>query len=134
MKRESTNLSPQQASVLPPLNFLKPGSVIGSETLKIILHAIPHSEFCDVNEFAYNYIQRVDWELYANKKQIMSSEYEYTIAALLNHDPDTSLKLQTLSDIFHIKSKGGHFRTRSQKIQFLQKYQQLKSLKYNSRV
>ena len=87
-----------------------------------------------MNESAYNYIQKVDWELYANKKQTMTSEREYVIAALLNHDPDTSLKLRTLSDIFNIKNKGGHFRMRSQKIQFLQKcHEQLKTLKYNSK-
>ena len=64
----------------------------------------------------------------------MTSQREYVIDALLNHDPDTSLKLRTLSDIFHIKNKGGHFRMRSQKIQFLQKcHEQLKTLKYDSK-
>jgi hypothetical protein len=133
-ERESTQLSPQQACILPALTFLKPGTIIDSSALKSILHAIPHAEFYDINEKSYQYVQKVDWSLYSNKKQLMTSEREYIIAALLNHDPSTALKLQTLSDIFAIKQKGGHFKTRAQKLQFLSKcHEQLSKLKYNSK-
>ena len=63
----------------------------------------------------------------------MTSERELIIASLLNHSPDTALKLQTLKDIFQIKEKGNHYKSRAQKLLFIQRcYEQLKSLPYNS--
>ena len=51
----------------------------------------------------------------------MTSEREWIIASLLNHDLNTALKLQTLSDIFAINQRGGHVKTRAQKLLFLKK-------------
>ena len=107
-ERKSTNLSKEQSSVLPAINCLKPGSIIDSSTLKKLLHAIPQEEFLDVNEKHFQYIQKLDWSQYQNINQKMTSEREFIIASLLNHSPDTALKLQTLRDIFQIKEKGGH--------------------------
>ena len=53
----------------------------------------------------------------------MTSEREFIIASLLNHSPDTALKLQTLRDIFQIKEKGNHYK---------RSHEQLKSVPYNS--
>ena len=51
----------------------------------------------------------------------MVSEREFVIASLLNHSPDTALKLHTLRDIFQIKGKGEHYKTRAQKLLFVQR-------------
>ena len=59
--------------------------------------------------------------MYQNETQLMTSGREFIIGALLNHRPDTALKLHTLSDIFKLKSKGGHYKTRAQKLLFLQR-------------
>ena len=49
-ERKSTNLSKEQSSVLPAISCIKPGSIIDSDTLKKLLHAIPQEEFLDINE------------------------------------------------------------------------------------
>ena len=63
------------------------------------------------DEQSYSYIQKLDWTNYQNEVQPMTSEREFIVGALLSHSPDTALKLRTLSDIFLIKSKGGHYKT-----------------------
>ena len=71
--------------------------------------------------------------MYQNKDQPMTSEREFIIASLLNHSPDTALKLRTLRNIFHIKGKGGHYKTRAQKLLFLQRcHEQLANLPYDT--
>ena len=99
-ERESTKLSQEQSSVLPALDFIKPGSIIDSDTRKEMLHAIPKHEFLDINERSYCYIQKLDWSQYQNKHQPMVSEREFVIASLLNHSPDTALKLCTQRKIY----------------------------------
>ena len=84
------------------MSHLKPGTVLDSLALKTILHAIPKAEFFDINEKSYQYVQKIDWGYYNNEAQLMTSEREWIIASLLNHDPNTALKLQTLSNIFVI--------------------------------
>ena len=86
-----------------------------------MLHAVPKAEFLDINEQSYSYIQKLDWTNYQNEVQPMTSEHEFIIGALLNHSPDTALELRTPSDIFEIKSKGGHYKTCAQKLLFLQR-------------
>ena len=93
-ERNSTNLSPEQSSVLPSLHFLKPGTIIDSDTLKEMLHAVPTAEFMDIKEQSYSYIQKLDWSNYQNEVQPMTSEREFIIGAMLNHSPDTALKLR----------------------------------------
>ena len=95
-------MSPEQASILPALSHLKPGTILDSSALKTILNAIPKPEFFNINEKSYQYVQKIDWGYYNNEAQLMTSEREWIIASLLNHDPNTALKLQTLSDIFVI--------------------------------
>ena len=57
---------------------------------------------------------------------------EFIIASLLNHD-DSVLKLQTIKDIFSIKSTNQQFKTRVGKLQFLTNIREkLKNLPYNT--
>ena len=86
-----------------------------------ILNATPASEFFDVSEKTYTYTQRVNWADYAKPDQLFTSEKEFIIAALLNHD-DSVLKLQTIKDIFSIKSTNQQFKTRAGKLQFFTKH------------
>ena len=85
------------------------------------------------DEQSYSYIQKLDWTNYQNEVQPMTSEREFIVGALLSHSPDTALKLRTLSDIFKIKSKGGHYKTRAQNLLFLQRcHEQLSLLPYDA--
>ena len=131
--REDTNISKQQAHILPILaEKFKPGEVISNQALYKILNATPASEFFDVSEKTYTYTQRVNWADYAKPDQLFTSEKEFIIAALLNHD-DSVLKLQTIKDIFSIKSTNQQFKTRAGKLQFLTNIREkLKNLPYNT--
>ena len=71
------------------------------------------ASFFDVSEKTYIYSQCVNWA-----DQLFTSEKEFIIASLLNHD-DSVLKLQTIKDIFSIKSTNQQFKTRAGKLQFL---------------
>ena len=95
----------------------KPGEVISNQALYEILNATPASEFFDVSEKTYTYTQHVNWADYAKPDQLFTSEKEFIITALLNHD-DSVLKLQTIKDIFSIKSTNQQLETRAGKLQF----------------
>jgi hypothetical protein len=127
--REDTNISKHQAHILPILEEkIKPGEIISNQAL----YATPASEFFDVSEKNYIYTQKVNWSDYAKPDQLFTSEKEFIVASMLNHD-DSVLKLQTIKDIFNIKSTNAQFKTRAGKLQFLAKIRdKLKSLTYNT--
>ena len=61
-----------------------------------------------------------------------SSEKEWIVASLLNHN-ENSLTLDTLKDVFHIKSSNSSFKTKAGRLQFLsQVREQLKKIPCNS--
>ena len=75
--------------------------------------------------------KRVNWSEYAKPDQLFTSDKEFIIASMLNHD-DSVLKLQTIKDIFSIKSSNQQFKTKAGKLQFLSNIRdKLKSLTYN---
>ena len=61
-----------------------------------------------MNEKGQTYSQRVNWSDYAKPSQMYSSEKEWIIASLLNHN-ENSLSLDTLKDVFQIKSSNNSF-------------------------
>ena len=104
LKRNNTNLSKEQAYILPNLNTsIKPGELIPNNTLYQALNATPEAEYFDVHEKHYHYTQRINWSDYAKPDQLFSSEKEFIIASLLSHS-DRALKLSTIKYIFAIKS------------------------------
>ena len=55
------------------------------------------------------------------------------MGALLSQTPETVLNLQTFKDIFNIKSRGKHFKTKLQKLQLIEKAAtELQKFPYNS--
>ena len=56
LERSDTNLSEEQAQILPSLKSLKPGTIISNDTLLELLNATPPKEFFDVSEITYNYL------------------------------------------------------------------------------
>ena len=68
--RNDTNLSENQANILPALSQIKPGQLIDNETLCSALNCTPKEEFLNVNESSYTYVQRVDWQKYNNTSQL----------------------------------------------------------------
>ena len=119
MHRDVTNLSRQQAQILPSLNDkLKPGEIIPNDILYEVLNATPKAEYFDVHEKGQTYSQRINWSDYAKPTQMYSSEKEWIIASLLNHN-ENSLSLDTLKDVFQIKSSNNSFKTKAGRLQFL---------------
>ena len=71
LHRDDTNISRQQAQILPYLNDkLKPGEIIPNEILYLVLNATPKSEYFTMNEKGQAYSQRVNWADYAKPSQM----------------------------------------------------------------
>jgi hypothetical protein len=121
LPRADTNLSKNQADILPSLAKIPPGQLIDNDLLRSALHATPESEFFDVEETGYLNSQRIDWSQYNNPCQLFTSEREFILGSLLSNTPETVLQLHTFRDIFDIKNKGSHFKTKLQKISFIKK-------------
>ena len=84
-----------------------------------------------MSEKGQNYSQRINWSDYATEDQLYSSEKEFLLASLLNHD--TALKLDTIKDIFNINSSNKSFQQKLGKLQFLAQIRdKLKELLANS--
>ena len=76
-------------------------------------------EVLDVSNFRY--IQKFDWSLYTNQHQYFTSEKEFLIGAILRKlDLELAFQFPTLQDIFKIKESGTKFKTKIQKIAFIQ--------------
>ena len=74
-------------------------------------------------------IQKIDWSLYQNPAQFFTSERE-----LGKLDPQLSMLLPTLQDIFKIKESGTKFKTKLQKLSFIQACgEQLANLPYDTK-
>ena len=91
-------------------------------------------ELFDVSNSDYKYIQKIDWTLYTNPAQYFSSEREYIIGSLIGRlNPELSMLLPTLQDVFKIKESGTKFKTKLAKHHFIKTCsEQLKDLPYNS--
>jgi hypothetical protein len=57
LERSVTNLIKEAALIVPTILQLKPGTVINSETLIELFNSKPESEFIDVHESSYRYVQ-----------------------------------------------------------------------------
>ena len=88
----------------------------------------------DVSNSDYRYIQKVDWSLYSNPAQFFTSEREFIIGSLLGRlNPELSMILPTLQDIFKIKESGSRFKTKLAKHNFIKTCaDQLRALPYDS--
>ena len=91
-------------------------------------------ELFDVSTSDYEYIQRIDFNLYVNPHQFFTSEREFILGGLLSRlDPEIALQLPTLKDIFKIKESGSRFDTKLKRISFINQISdKLKDLPYDS--
>ena len=83
----------------------------------------------------YKYCQKIDWRLYTNPTHFFTSEREFLIGSILGKmTPELSMLFPTLQDIFKIKEIGSKFKTKIQKLAFIQTCaEQLKNLPYDSK-
>ena len=83
---------------------IKPGAVLSNKDL-LDLFAVKYGpELQDSSNSDYRYIQKIDWSLYQNPEQFFTSEPEFLIGSILGKlDPQLSMMLPTLQDIFRIK-------------------------------
>ena len=77
---------------------------------------------------------KIDWSLYTNPAQFFSSEREFIIGCLIGKfNPELSMMLPTLQDIFRIKETSSKLKTKLAKLNFIKTCaQQLQELPYTS--
>ena len=129
------SLSKDQALLVPALREISPGAILTNEQLKVMFARDYDQEILDVSDSDCRYVQRIDWSLYNNPNQFFSSEREYLLGALIGKlDPELSLRLPTLQDIFRVKETGNKLKTKLQKVQFIKQISEnLSQLPYDSR-
>ena len=114
--RSDTNLSKEQSALIPSLQAIKPGAVLRNQDLLDLFAQNFGPELFDVSNSDYRYIQKVDWNLYTNPAQFFTSEGEFLIGSLLGRlNPELSMILPTLQDIFKIKESGISFQNKNGK-------------------
>ena len=116
------------------MNDVKPGAILSNAELLKLFSTPSGPELLDISDSDYKYIQRVDWSMYVNPHQYFTSEREFLLGALIGKlTPELSLQLPTLKDIFRIKETSSKFKTKAQKVAFIQQISDhLKDLPYNS--
>jgi hypothetical protein len=134
MERTDTNISKEQASLVPKLAHIKPGAVLTNKELLDLFATTYGPEVLDVSDTDYRYIQKIDWTQYTNPAQYFTSEREFLIGGLIGKlDPELALQFPTLTDIFKIKENGSKLKTKAQKLSFVQQCaESLQKLPYNS--
>ena len=116
------------------MNDVKPGAILSNAELLKLFSTPSGPELLDVSDSDFKYIQRLDWGMYVNPDQYFTSESEFLLGALIGKlTPEISLQLPTLQDIFRIKETSSKFKTKAQKVAFIQQISDhLKDLPYNS--
>ena len=119
VERTDTEISKDQATIVPSLKAIKPGAVLKNDELLNLFATKFGPEIMDVSNSDFKYIQKIDWSLYTNPHQYFTSEREFLIGAILGKlDPELAFQFPTLQDIFRIKKSGSKFKMKSQKIAF----------------
>ena len=105
--RSDTNISKEQSALIPSFKAIKPGAVLKNQDLLDLFAQQYGPELFDISNSDYKYIQKIDWTLYTNPAQYFSSEREYIIGSLIGKlNPELSMMLPTLKDVFKIKESG----------------------------
>ena len=132
--RPDTDISKEQSSIIPALRNVKPGAVLTNDELLKVFQTKVGPELFDVSTSDYEYIQKIDFNLYVNPNQFFTSEREFILGGLLSRlDPELALQLPTLKDIFKIKESGTRFDTKVKRLNFINQIsEQLKDLPYDN--
>ena len=132
--RPDTDISKEQSSIIPALRNVKPGAVLTNDELLKVFQTKVGPELFDVSTSDYEYIQKIDFNLYVNPNQFFTSEREFILGGLLSRlDPELALQLPTLKDIFKIKESGSRFDTKVKRLNFINQIsEQLKDLPYDN--
>ena len=134
LKEPDTNITKQQAQIVPSLNDIQPGAVLTNTELLQLFQTSFGPEIFDASETDTKRIQKIDWSLYTNPGQFFTSEREYLLGALIGRlDPELALSLPTIQDVFRIKETAGKIKTKAEKIKLISEITtNLKDLPYNS--
>ena len=134
VERTDTDISKEQATIVPGLRDIKPGAVLTNQELLNLFATKYGPEIMDVSDSDFKYVQKIDWSLYTNPRQFFTSEREFLLGALIGKlTPELALEFPTMKDIFKIKESGSKMKTKAQKIAFIhQCAEQLQDLPYNS--
>ena len=135
VQRQETNLSKDQALLVPALRNIAPGAILTNEQLRIMFAKQYDREILDTSDSDFKYVQRINWSLYNNPRQFFTSEREFLLGGLIGKmDPQLSLELPTIQDIFRVKETSNKIKTKLQKIEFIKKISEsLAQLPYDSR-
>ena len=116
VKKTDTEISKEQATIIPSLKAIKPGAVLQNNELLDLFATKFGPEILDVSNSDFRYIQKVDWSLYTNPHQYFTSEREFLIRAILGIlDPELAFQFPTLQNTFKIKESGTKFKTKIKK-------------------
>ena len=134
LQRTDSAISEDQAKLTPNLNHIKSGAILSNTELLKLFSTPTGPEILDVSDSDFKYIQKIDWGMYVNPHQYFCSEREFLLGALMGKlNSELSLDFTTLKDIFKIKKSGSKFKTKAQKLAFIQQIaENLKDLPYNS--
>ena len=80
-----------------------------------LLQSTPPSEFVDVGEKTYTYVQKIDFSLYHPLNQNLPTEFEDFLGSFLSHNPEFVFKQQTSHDLCKIKSNQICFKTKTER-------------------
>ena len=67
--RPDTDISKEQSSIIPALRNVKPGAVLTNDELLKVFQTKVGPELFDVSTSDYEYIQKIDFNLYVNPNQ-----------------------------------------------------------------
>ena len=121
VERTDTAISKDQATIVPSLKAITPGTVLRNNELLDLFATKFGPEVLDLSNSDFRYIQKVDWSLYTNPNQYFTSEREFLIGTILEKlDSELNFQFPTLPDVFRIKESGTKFKTKIKKFAFIQ--------------
>ena len=113
VERTDTNISKDQALLVPALQNIKAGAILSNQELLKMFSVTYGPELLDTSDADFKYIQKIDWRLYNNPKQFFSSEREFLIGSLIGKlEPELALQLPTIQDIFKVKETSNKLKTK----------------------
>ena len=102
MERTDTNISKEQAALVPNIVQIKPGAVLTNKELLDLFATTYGPEVLDVSDTDYRYVQKIDWAQYTNPAQYFTSEREFLIGGLIGKlNPELSFQFSRLLNMWY---------------------------------
>jgi hypothetical protein len=80
VERTDTNISKEQAQLVPALKNIKPGAILTNKELLDMFATSFGPEVTDVSDSDYHYVQKINWSLYTNQNQFFLARENSSLA------------------------------------------------------